>query len=126
MQLIQKLQNDQKCMKKVEPLSRSKAIEDIISTGSFIEALVLNHYAHVRKILNEGVSRETIRIFRKRIIYPSSSPSGAPVLFVKKKDGSLQMCIDYRELNKLTVKNRCPLSRIDELFDQLQGSSVYG
>ncbi|GKB16738.1 putative reverse transcriptase domain-containing protein [Tanacetum coccineum] len=58
-------------------------------------------------------------------IRPSSSPWGALVLFAKKKDGSLQMCIDYRELNKLTVKNRYPLSRIDDLFDQLQGSSVY-
>ncbi|GKB74099.1 putative reverse transcriptase domain-containing protein [Tanacetum coccineum] len=56
---------------------------------------------------------------------PSSSPWGAPVLFVKKKDGSFRMCIDYRELNKLTVKNRYPLPRIDDLFDQLQGSSVY-
>ncbi|GJS88131.1 putative reverse transcriptase domain-containing protein [Tanacetum coccineum] len=56
---------------------------------------------------------------------PSSSPWGAPVLFVKKKDGSFWMCIDYRELNKLTVKNRYPLPRIDDLFDQLQGSSVY-
>nr|GEY00083.1 putative reverse transcriptase domain-containing protein [Tanacetum cinerariifolium] len=61
----------------------------------------------------------------KGFIRPSSSPWGAPVLFVKKKDGSFQMCIDYRELNKLTVKNCYPLPRIDDLFDQLQGSSVY-
>nr|GFA42343.1 hypothetical protein [Tanacetum cinerariifolium] len=58
-------------------------------------------------------------------IRPSSSPWGAPVLFVKKKDGSFRMCIDYRELNKLTVKNRYPLPRIDDLFNQLQGSRVY-
>ncbi|GKB69736.1 putative reverse transcriptase domain-containing protein [Tanacetum coccineum] len=50
---------------------------------------------------------------------------GTPVLFVKKKDGSFRMCINYQELNKLTVKNRYPLPRIDDLFDQLQGSSVY-
>ncbi|GKB46275.1 putative reverse transcriptase domain-containing protein, partial [Tanacetum coccineum] len=55
----------------------------------------------------------------------SSSPWGAPVLFAKKKDGSFRMRIDHRELNKLTVKNRYPLPRIDDLFDQLQGSSVY-
>ncbi|GJR66541.1 putative reverse transcriptase domain-containing protein [Tanacetum coccineum] len=61
----------------------------------------------------------------KGFIRPSSSPRGAPVLFVKKKDGSFQMCIDYRKLNKLTVKNRYSLPRIDNLFDQLQGSSVY-
>ncbi|GJT84571.1 putative reverse transcriptase domain-containing protein [Tanacetum coccineum] len=61
----------------------------------------------------------------KGFICPSSSPWGAPVLFVKKKDGSFRMCIDYRELNKLTVKNRYPLPRIDHLFDQLQGSNVY-
>ncbi|GJR93475.1 putative reverse transcriptase domain-containing protein [Tanacetum coccineum] len=54
-----------------------------------------------------------------------SSPWGAPVLFVKKKDGSFRMCIDYQDLNKLTVKNRYPLPRIYNLFDQLQGSSVY-
>ncbi|GJS39182.1 putative nucleotidyltransferase, ribonuclease H [Tanacetum coccineum] len=58
----------------------------------------------------------------KGFIRPSSSPWGAPVLFMKKKDGSFRMCIDYRELNKLTIKNRYPLPRIDELFDQLQGS----
>nr|GEU38524.1 putative reverse transcriptase domain, ribonuclease H-like domain, aspartic peptidase domain protein [Tanacetum cinerariifolium] len=61
----------------------------------------------------------------KGFIRHSSSPSGAPVLFVKKKDGSFWMCIDYRELNKLTVKNRYPLPRIDDLFDQLQGSSIH-
>ncbi|GJX16234.1 putative reverse transcriptase domain-containing protein [Tanacetum coccineum] len=61
----------------------------------------------------------------KEFIRPSSSPWGAPVLFFKKKDGSFRMCIDYRELNKLTVKNHYPLSRIDDLFDQLQGSSIY-
>ncbi|GJT06924.1 putative reverse transcriptase domain-containing protein [Tanacetum coccineum] len=56
---------------------------------------------------------------------PSHSPWGAPVLFVKKKDGSMRMCIDYRELNKLTVKNRYPLPRIDDLFDQLQGARYF-
>ncbi|GKC33785.1 putative reverse transcriptase domain-containing protein [Tanacetum coccineum] len=61
----------------------------------------------------------------KGFILPRSSPWGAPVLFVKKKDGSFRMCIDYRELNKLTVKNRYPLPRIDDLLDQLQGSSAY-
>ncbi|GKB76205.1 putative reverse transcriptase domain-containing protein [Tanacetum coccineum] len=61
----------------------------------------------------------------KGFIRPSSSPWGAPVLFVKKKDESFHMCIDYHELNKLTVKNRYPLPRIDDLFDQLQVSSVY-
>ncbi|GJT26140.1 putative reverse transcriptase domain-containing protein [Tanacetum coccineum] len=61
----------------------------------------------------------------KGFIRPNSSPWGAPVLFVKKKDGSFRICIDYRKLNKLTIKNRYPLPRIDDLFDQLQGSSVY-
>ncbi|GJU90026.1 putative reverse transcriptase domain-containing protein [Tanacetum coccineum] len=64
-------------------------------------------------------------LLKKGFIRPSSSPWGAPVLFVKKKDGSFRMYIDCRELNKLTVKNRYPLPRIDDLFDQLQGSSVY-
>ncbi|GJY05295.1 putative reverse transcriptase domain-containing protein [Tanacetum coccineum] len=59
----------------------------------------------------------------KGFIRMSHSPWGAPVLFVKKKDGSFRMCIDYRELNKLTVKNRYPLPRIDDLFDQLQGKA---
>ncbi|GJX59334.1 hypothetical protein Tco_0290724 [Tanacetum coccineum] len=71
------------------------------------------------------LSEQLKELSDKGLIRPSSSPWGAPVLFVKKKDGSFRMCIDYRELNKLTVKNRYPLPRIDDLFDQLQGSSVY-
>ncbi|KAL0549247.1 hypothetical protein IC582_013728 [Cucumis melo] len=61
----------------------------------------------------------------KGFIRPSVSPWGAPVLFVKKKDGSMRLCIDYRELNKVTEKNRYPLPRIDDLFDQLQGATVF-
>ncbi|GKE95789.1 putative reverse transcriptase domain-containing protein [Tanacetum coccineum] len=64
-------------------------------------------------------------LLEKGFICPSSSPWGASVLFMKKKDRSFRMCIDYRKLNKLTIKNRYPLPRIDDLFDQLQGSSVY-
>ncbi|XP_073119181.1 uncharacterized protein [Henckelia pumila] len=62
-------------------------------------------------------------LLNKGFIRPSISPWGAPVLFVKKKDGSLRLCIDYRELNGVTVKNKYPLPRIEDLFDQLQGAS---
>ncbi|GKC37406.1 putative reverse transcriptase domain-containing protein [Tanacetum coccineum] len=71
------------------------------------------------------LSDQLKELSKKGFIRPSSSPWGAPVLFFKKKDGSFRMCIDYRELNKLTVKNHYPLPRIDDLFDQLQGSNVY-
>ncbi|GJZ42256.1 putative reverse transcriptase domain-containing protein [Tanacetum coccineum] len=71
------------------------------------------------------LSEQLQELSDKGFIRTSSSPWGAPVLFVKNKDGSFRMCIDYRELNKLTIKNRYPLPRIDELFDQLQGSSIY-
>ncbi|GKE10875.1 putative reverse transcriptase domain-containing protein [Tanacetum coccineum] len=74
----------------------------------------------------EELSGQLKELQDKGFIRPSLSPWGAPVLFVKKKDGSFRMCIDYRELNKLTIENRYPLPRIDDLFDQLQGSSGYG
>ncbi|GJW06254.1 putative reverse transcriptase domain-containing protein [Tanacetum coccineum] len=73
----------------------------------------------------QELSTQLKELSDRGFIRPSSSPWGAPVLFVKKKDGSFLMCIGYRELNKLTVKNRYPLPRIDDLFDQLQGSRVY-
>jgi hypothetical protein len=61
----------------------------------------------------------------KGYIRPSVSPWGAPILFVKKKDGTLQLCIDYRQLNKVTIKNKYPLPRINDLFDQLGGASIF-
>ena len=61
----------------------------------------------------------------KEYIRPSVSPWGAPVLFVKKKDGTLRLCVDYRQLNKMTIKNRYPLPRIDDLFDQVRGAAVF-
>ncbi|GJW40710.1 putative reverse transcriptase domain-containing protein [Tanacetum coccineum] len=73
----------------------------------------------------QELSNQLQELSDRGFIRPSTSPWGAPVLFVKKKDGSFRMCIDYRELNKLTIKNHYPLPRIDDLFDQLQGSSVY-
>ncbi|KAH0652758.1 hypothetical protein KY289_030436 [Solanum tuberosum] len=61
----------------------------------------------------------------KGFILPSASPWGAPILFAKKKDGSMRMCIDYRQLNRVNIRNRHPLPRIDDLFDQLQGAMVF-
>ena len=61
----------------------------------------------------------------KEFVRPSVSPWGAPVLFVKKKDGILRMCIDYRQISKVTVKNKYPLPRIEDLFDQLKEAGVF-
>ncbi|GKC27747.1 putative reverse transcriptase domain-containing protein, partial [Tanacetum coccineum] len=80
------------------------------------------------KISDISVVREFVELKElqdKGFIRPSHSPWGAPMLFVKKKDGSMHMCINYRELNKLTVKNRYPLPRIDDLFDQLQSARYF-
>ncbi|KAJ9543217.1 hypothetical protein OSB04_022924 [Centaurea solstitialis] len=73
----------------------------------------------------QELSDQLQELSSKGFIRPSSSPWGAPILFVKKKDGSHRMCIDYRGLNKVTIKNRYPLPRIDDLFDQLQGASWF-
>ena len=71
----------------------------------------------------QELSSQLNELLKKGFIRPSFLPWGAPVLFVKKKHGSFRMCIDYRELNKLTIKNRYPLPHIDDLFDQLQGAN---
>ena len=64
-------------------------------------------------------------LLEKGFIRPSVSPWGAIVLFVKKKDGTLRLCVDYRQLNKMIVKHKHPLPRIDDLFDQLKGASAF-
>ena len=64
-------------------------------------------------------------LIEKGFVRPSIIPWGAPVLFVKKKDGSMRLCVDYRELNKVTIKNKYPLLRIENLFDQLHGAAVF-
>ena len=73
----------------------------------------------------EELKSQLEELLDKGYIRPSVSPWGAPVLFVRKKDGSLRLCIDYRELNKVTVKNKYPLPRIDDLFDQLRGAGIF-
>ena len=71
------------------------------------------------------LKKQLQELLEKGFIWPSVSPWGAPVLFVKKKDGSLRLCIDYRRLNQVTVKNQYPLPHIDDLFDHLRGSRCF-
>ncbi|KAL0324943.1 UNVERIFIED_CONTAM: Transposon Ty3-G Gag-Pol polyprotein [Sesamum radiatum] len=71
------------------------------------------------------LKKQLEELLDKGFIRPSISPWGAPVLFVKKKDGSMRLCIDYRQLNRITIKNKYPLPRIDDLLDQLKGATVF-
>ncbi|GJU93740.1 putative reverse transcriptase domain-containing protein [Tanacetum coccineum] len=137
--------------KEIEDKSEKKRLEDVPIVKKFPEVFPedLPGLPHTRQVefqidLVPGVapvarapyrlapsemkelSEQLKELSDKGFIRPSSLPWGAPVLFVKKKDGSFRMCIDYRELNKLTVKNRYPLPRIDDLFDQLQGCVLLG
>nr|GEZ54097.1 putative reverse transcriptase domain-containing protein [Tanacetum cinerariifolium] len=115
--------------KKEEDKSEGKQLKDVQIIQDFskvfpedLPGLPLARPVEFQIDLIPGAATE---LSDKGFIRPSSSPWGASVLFIKKKDGSFRMCIDYLELNKLTVKNRYPLPRIDDLFDQLQGSSIY-
>jgi hypothetical protein len=80
-----------------------------------------------RMPVNELVElkKQITELQSKGFIHPSSSPWGAPVLFVEKKDGTQWMCMDYRSLNEVTIKNKYPLPRIEDLFDQMKGASVF-
>nr|GEZ18910.1 putative reverse transcriptase domain-containing protein [Tanacetum cinerariifolium] len=136
--------------KKTEDKSKEKRLEDVPIVQEFLEVFPedfpglpparqvefqINLVSGVAPVARspyrlapaemQELSTQLQELSDRGFIRPSSLPWEASVLFIKKKYGSFQMCIDYRELNKLTVKNRYPLSRIDDLFDQLQGSRVY-
>nr|GEU90989.1 putative reverse transcriptase domain-containing protein [Tanacetum cinerariifolium] len=108
--------------KMIKDKSEEKRLEDVPIVRDFSEVFPedLPAQSEIKEL-----SDQLQELSDKGFIRPSSSPWGASVLFVKKKDGSFRMCIDYWELNKLTVKNRYSLPRIDDLFDQLQGLSIY-
>jgi hypothetical protein len=71
------------------------------------------------------LQKQIVEIQAKGFIRPSSSPWGAPMLFVEKKDGTQRMCVDYRSLNEVAIKNEYPLPRIEDLFDQMKGAGVF-
>ncbi|GJX37194.1 putative reverse transcriptase domain-containing protein [Tanacetum coccineum] len=106
--------------KKAEDKLEEKRLEDV-STVQYFTEVFLEVFLGIPLTRQVEFQIDLVPGFTR----PSSSPWGASVLFVKKKDGSFWMCIDYRELNKLTVKNQYPLPRIIDLFNQLQGSSFY-
>ena len=74
---------------------------------------------------NDEIKNHIQELLQKGHIKPSSSPCGSPILLVQKKDGTWQLYIDYKELNKITVRNRYPIPRIDDLLDQLKGENFF-
>ena len=102
----------------ISGLPPDRAIEFVIELILGTELISITLYRMVPAELKE-MKAQLEELLSKGFIRPSTSPWGAPVLFVKKKDGSLRLCIDYRQLNQATIRNQYPLPRIDELFDQL-------
>ena len=108
----------------ISGLPSDRAIEFVIELIPGTEPISIPPYRMAPAELKE-LKAQSEELLNKGFIRPSTSTWGAPVLFVKKKDGSLRLCIDYRQLNRVTIRNQYPLPRIDELFDQLHGSQVY-
>ena len=102
-------------------LPPDRAIEFVIELVPGTELISIPPYRMAPVQLKE-LKAQLEEFLSKGFIRPSTSPWGAPVLFVKKKYESLRLCIDYRQLNRATIRNQYPLPRIDELFDQLHGS----
>ncbi|KAE8728977.1 Phosphoenolpyruvate carboxykinase [Hibiscus syriacus] len=105
-------------------LPPDKEVEFEIKTYPGSAPISMAPYRMAPKELKE-LKVQLQELFDRGFIRHSTSPWGAPILFVKKKDGSLRLCIDYRKLNKMTIKNKYPLPRIDDLFDQLRGATVF-
>ena len=105
-------------------LPPDREVEFTIDLISGTELISIPPYRMAPAKLRE-LKAQLEELLSKGFIRPSISPWGAPILFVKKKDGSLRLCIDYRQLNRVTIHNQYPLPKIDKLFDQLQGSRVY-
>ena len=108
----------------ISGLPLDRAIEFVIELISGTGPISIPPYRMAPAELKE-LKAQLEELLSKGFIRPSTSPWGAPVLFVKKKDGSLRLCIDYRQLNRAIIRNQYLLPRIDELFDQLHGSRVY-
>ena len=108
----------------ISGLPPDREVEFTIDLIPSTEPISISPYRMAPAELRE-LKAQLEELLSKGFIRPSISPWGAPVIFVKKKDGSLRLCIDYKQLNKVTIRNQYPLPRIDELFDQLQGSQIY-
>ena len=105
-------------------LPPKRAVEFVIDLAPGVSPISKAPYRMAPAELKE-LKSQLEELLQAGFIRPSTSPWGAPVLFVKKKDGSLRLCIDYRQLNQVTVKNRYPLPRIDDLFDQLKTAGIF-
>jgi hypothetical protein len=73
----------------------------------------------------EELKKQLADMLSKGLICPSASPWGSPVIFVDKRDGTIRLCVDYHKLNEVTIKNKYPLPKIEDLFDQLSGAKVF-
>ena len=89
-----------------------------------LKPMITTPYQHPQKYKDE-IEKAIQEILAMGHIQPSSSPFASPVVLVKKKDGTMRMCIDYRALNKKTIKNRYPIRRVDELINKLQGAMYF-
>jgi hypothetical protein len=105
-------------------MSPDREIEFVIELVSDTAPIFKRPYRMVTNQLVE-LKEQLQELLDKRYIRPSASPWGAQVIFIPKKDGTQRMCVDYRSLNEVTTKNKYPLTRIDDLFDQLKGAYVF-